>query len=121
MKIYASRNNDIESRIRKLAGKDIWTKVDIDSLRDEEPQYIKVERISDYDNLTKLFLYQIPNSKIRAMERGYSGRISTGIITHPEIYLGLRTIPISWITKIYDSCYTTEELMELIESTHEEI
>lgn len=94
MKIYASRSNDIESRIRKLAGKDIWTKVDIDSVRDEEPQYIKIEGIHDYDNVTKIFFYQIPNRKIRAMERGYSGKISTGIITHPEIYLGRRDIPI---------------------------
>ena len=121
MKIYASRNNDIESRIRKFAGKDIWTKVDINGSLFEHPQYIKIERISDYDNLTKVFFYQIPSNKIRAMERGYSGRISTGIIHHPEIYLGLRDIPIGWITKIYDKCYTTEELMELIESTHEEM
>jgi len=115
MKIYASRNNDIESRLRKLAGKDIWTKVDIDSVRDDQPQYIKVERISDHSPYTVIFIYQVPASKVRRIELGYDSSLSEGQITHPEIYLGLRDIPISWIDKIYDKCYTTDELIELIE------
>lgn len=118
MKIYCTRNNssDIESQLRPFVGKDVWVKV---HMRNGEYEYIKILKIYREADPPFISLYNIPNRNIMELSYGNSGIASTikNYLLHPETYLRIHIYELSWISEVYDTCYTEVELMDMINDT----